>query len=151
MNDEAARLVRELDLAPHPEGGYFRETYRSPAAPGERAALSSILFLLPAGAVSAMHRIDADEAWHHYAGDDVAVHVLADGRYDRRVLARRGPWQTIVDRAQWFGAEVLPGADGFALVGCDVAPAFSFDGFALADRATLVAEFPHHAELVRLV
>src|ERR1035438_1575981 len=82
MNDDARALVTTLGLKPHPEGGFFRETFRAPllvAAPqGERAASTAIYFLLPAGSFSALHRVRSDEVWHHYGGDPVEIYTLPD-------------------------------------------------------------------------
>jgi len=153
VDDEARALVERLGLEPHPEGGYYRETYRSPRTVatenGPRAALTSILFLLAAGAFSAFHRIASDEAWHFYRGDRIAIELLhPDGTYDRRELGPDGPWQTVVPAGVTFASHVVaPGR--FALVGCDVAPGFDFADFTLCERDVLLAEYPAQSALVR--
>jgi predicted cupin superfamily sugar epimerase len=149
-------LVAELDLRAHPEGGFFRETHRSVdvvATPrGPRSALTSILFLLTPASFSAFHRIASDEAWHFYRGDPIAIEILhANGAYERRVLCERGPWQTVVPAGAAFASHVeTPPEDpqGFALVGCDVAPGFEFADFELCPRNELTARYPGYAHLI---
>jgi predicted cupin superfamily sugar epimerase len=151
-NPEADELVRRLSLQPHPEGGYFRELHRSAQTVrsnqhGERAAFTSILFLLEAPQVSRLHRLDAEELWSWHAGSPLDVHIL-DSLERRRV----GPaadhcFQTVVPAGSWFGAEVAS-PDGFSLVGCVVAPGFEFRKFELAERQTLLREFPSQADVI---
>ena len=163
LSAEAAAWVRRLRLRPHPEGGWFRETYRAresiPAAGlparfgGARAASTAILFLLPAGSFSAFHRIRSDELWHFHAGDALTIHVLgAGGRLSRIRLGpdpRRGErLQACVPAGAWFAAE--PGPRGrFALVGCTVAPGFDFRDFELAGREALIRSFPRRRALIQ--
>jgi predicted cupin superfamily sugar epimerase/alkylhydroperoxidase family enzyme len=153
---EIGGLVEALGLAPHPEGGFYRETYRS--ATGDtraRAASTAIYFLLPEGQVSRLHRIDADEAWHLYLGGPLDIHELDPDqpgeparvtRLGANLRAGERP-QHVVPAGRWFGASVAPGA-GFALAGCTVAPGFEFSRFELADRAALLSAFPHARETV---
>lgn len=130
----ADEIIRRLKLQPHPEGGHFRETFRDSVAPGGRAASTAIYFLLKAGERSRWHRVDAAEVWHHYAGDALELqrqhasghietlilgHDLSNGQEPQAVIAA-GQWQ----RARSLGA--------WSLLGCTVAPGFSFDGFELA-------------------
>ncbi len=150
------RLVHVLELAPHPEGGYFRETYRSPhAGPGGRAASTLIYFLLAAGQVSKLHRIDADEGWHLYLGGPLEIHELDPGHPDATVLTTilghdlaggQRP-QHVVPSGRWFGA-TLPAGVSYALVGCSVAPGFEFANFELGDRETLMRAFPAAVEAI---
>ncbi len=149
-------LIAELDLRAHPEGGFFRETHRSAdvvATPrGPRSALTSILFLLTEASFSAFHRIASDEAWHFYRGDPIAIEILrGSGEYERRVLCAQGPWQTVVPAGAAFASHVAtPHEDpqGYALVGCDVAPGFDFADFELCAREALTASYPEHAQLI---
>lgn len=150
MTQDVERLVSELRLAPHPEGGYYRETYRS-AAPvltpsGEqRSALTNIYFLLTGDTFSAWHRIDADETWHFYLGSDLIIFVINDdGEMKEQRLGPSGPWQTTVPAGCYFAAHV-PDRSGYALVGCSVAPGFEFSGFELASRESLTMQHPQHA------
>ena len=157
MTSEAARWKAQLGLEPHPEGGHYRETWRSPvrvaaaALPpgfaGERALASSILYLLAAGERSLLHRLRADEIWYHHAGGPLGLHLLhPDGQYRRLVLGP-GAFQQVVPHDCWFAAEPEPGCD-YALAGCFVSPGFDFADFQLGRRDELLARFPRHAELV---
>jgi predicted cupin superfamily sugar epimerase len=139
-------------LVPHPEGGYYRETYRSSenvaTARGTRSALTSILFLLAGGEFSAFHSLASDETWHFYRGDSIAIEIIdAAGRHERRVLGAGGPWQTAIRAGAWFASHVED-PQGYALVGCDVAPGFEFADFMLGVRDSLAAAFPQHADLI---
>lgn len=157
-------LVRHLDLRPHPEGGFFRETFRSPIrvrsdrADVERAAVTQILYALPAGGHSAWHRVAADELWQHHAGAPLDLHVLVEGRLVTTrlgdVLHGHAP-QAVVPRGAWQAARVpSPGPPSWALCGCTVAPGFEFEDFVLADADTVETlaaslENPALADLVR--
>lgn len=153
MNNEAQRLIAELRLTPHPEGGYFRETFRSgdrvtTMRGTSRAALTSILFLLTGETFSAFHRLTSDETWHFYRGDPLTVEIIdAAGRHERRVLGPDGPWQAAVGAGAHFASHV-ENPIGYALVGCDVAPGFEFSDFFLATRGVLTAAYPQHAMLI---
>jgi predicted cupin superfamily sugar epimerase len=153
MHPEAERLIAELRLAPHPEGGFFRETYRSPdrvTTPRgtSRSALTSILFLLTGDNFSAFHRLASDETWHFYRGDPITVEIIdAAGRHEQRKLGPDGPWQTAVGANAYFGSHVER-EDGYALVGCDVAPGFEFADFFLATRSILTLAYPQHAQVI---
>ena len=130
----AEEVIRRHDLAPHPEGGHFRETFRDAPGPDGRARSTAIYFLLAGAEVSHWHRVDAVETWHWYAGGPLAL-TVSDNGHDVRAL-RLGPdlahdqrpqavvpagaWQTAVSLGRW------------TLVGCTVAPAFDFAGFELA-------------------
>jgi predicted cupin superfamily sugar epimerase len=159
----AASIVKFLALAPHPEGGYFRETYRAaatlPAAAlpggfaGPRAAATAIYYLLEAGQCSRLHRIKSDEVWHFYLGDPLVIVEIDAGSVLRETVlgidfqAGSVP-QHVVPAGSWFGAQPAAGS-GFALVGCTVAPGFDFADFELADPAALLAEYPRHAGWIR--
>ncbi len=126
---EADRIIRQLDLLPHPEGGHYRETYRAPALPGERSAVTLIYFLLRAGEVSHWHRIDATEIWHWYAGAPLALSIGGDvHRLGPAVLAGEAP-QQVVPPGAWQSARSL---GDWTLCGCSVAPGFEFARFELA-------------------
>ena len=134
MRRDTRALVDRLGLEPHPEGGWFVETWRAPAADGERAAASAILFLLTAGEQSRWHRVDASEVWQWSGGGPLEVRIVAP---DGQVAVHRlggdvtsgDALQVVVPAGAWQSARPL-GAWG--LVGCIVAPAFSFEGFELA-------------------
>jgi uncharacterized protein len=157
MNDPVLNIVRLLEMQPHPEGGYYRESFRAPlmisglphGAP--RAVSTAIYFLLPAGAFSAFHRVRSDEVWHHYDGDSLALHVIgSDGEYEKIVLGhnlRAGERpQAVVPADAWQAAESLGG--NYSLCGCTVAPGFDFADFDLARRDELAAQFPQHAAII---
>ncbi len=156
MSAGAEHWIRELGLAPHPEGGWFRETFRSPerlpaaALParfkGDRALSTSILYLLAAGQRSHFHRLHAEEVWSHHAGGAMHVHVLEAGTVRTQVVGGGRP-QAVVTHGKWFAAEVAPG-EPFALVGCSVSPGFEYDDFELASRDALLLEYPAQRELV---
>lgn len=153
MNAHAEKLIAELRLAPHPEGGYFRETFRSAdrittVRGTTRNALTTILFLLTGESFSAFHRLTSDEIWHFYRGDPLAVDIIdAAGRHEQRVLRADGPWQTAVPAGAHFASHVED-PSGYALVGCDVAPGFEYSDFYLATRLVLIAQYPQHAPLI---
>ena len=152
----AADWIRRLDLLAHPEGGFYRETYRSAgtvaADGGTRALSTAIYFLLPGDQVSALHRIRSDEIWHFYAGSALTLFVIhRDGRLEQ---ARLGPdaaagerFQALVPAGCWYGAAVDDPAS-YALVGGTVAPGFDFADFELGARAALTREFPQHRALI---
>jgi uncharacterized protein len=162
MQDEridSQELIRRLGLAPHPEGGYFRETYRAAdrvhreGSDAPRASSTAIYFLLCDGAHSAWHRIRSDEVWHFYAGAPVDVHVLdAQGalvthRLGNALVHADAVFQAVVRAGDWFAAECAD-ASGAALVGCTVAPGFEFSEFELAEHGALEALYPQHRELI---
>lgn len=135
MDETARALIERLELAPHPEGGWFRETWRAPARGGERASATSIHFLLEAGQRSHWHRVDAAEIWFWHAGAPLALFTAeANAGPIRRaalggdVLAGQAP-QLLVPAGHWQAAEPL---GGWVLVSCVVSPGFEFSGFELA-------------------
>jgi uncharacterized protein len=162
MDEAVKRIVERLGLAPHPEGGFFREIFRSgmavahPLAPaGEeawRAAGTAIYFLLPAGDFSAFHRVRSDETWHFYGGDPLELHLIhPGGAHERRLLAGDlavAEPATTVEAGCWQAARVAAGG-AWSLVGCTVAPGFDFADFEMPPAADLLELFPQHAELIR--
>ena len=127
-------VIGILDLAPHPEGGHFRETFRDATESGRRAASTAIYFLLKAGEQSHWHAVDAAEGWHFYAGDALLLEFSPQGGPISTI--RLGPGlgggerpQAVVPAGHWQRARSL---GDWTLVGCTVAPAFTFDGFTLA-------------------
>lgn len=162
MPDTAQDWIDHLDLDAHPEGGYFRETYRidesipAEALPdrfdGGRNVAALIYFLLPADAFSALHRIQQDEMWHFYAGAPITLHQIGpDKDYRTHTLGRAvtegQQLHTVVPAGAWFGATVEADA-GYGLVGCTTAPAFEFADFELADRAALTEAYPQHRAII---
>lgn len=149
----AAALIRLHKLKPHPEGGFFRETYRSAAEVrtprGRRSLATAILFLLEEGGFSALHRIKSDELWHFYAGGPLRVRAIGPGGKSESALLGPGhKCQHLVPAGRWFGAAPEPGS-GWSLVGCTVAPGFDFRDFELGSRADLLKRFPRAAKIIR--
>jgi len=158
----AEQLIRHLNLARHPEGGWFRETYRSseqidPAAlpgryGGSRSFSTAIYFLLEPGDFSALHRIKSDEIWHWHAGSALCIEIIdLEGTHNILMLGQdieAGElFQIVIPAGCWFG--VAPQSDGYTLVSCTVAPGFDFADFKMADRAILTRQYPQHAEIIQ--
>ncbi|HVZ80451.1 MAG TPA: cupin domain-containing protein [bacterium] len=155
----AEQLIHLLDLKPHPEGGYFCETYRGPSLiPGHQPSRhysTAIYYMLVPGAVSKMHRLGSDEIFHFYLGDPVTWVLLENGGNWRKVVlgSDLGMGQTVqwvVPAGTWFGGYLKEGGR-FALMGTTVAPGFDFEDFQLGSRDLLLKEFPGaEAEIMRL-
>jgi uncharacterized protein len=159
----ASYWVARYHMQPHPEGGYFAETYRSAerigqsALParfgGDRPFSTGIYFLLESHHFSALHRIQSDELWHFYAGDPLEVYVIdpESGQLDIIRLGadpERGEvFQAVVPAGTWFGSRPAGGST-YSLVGCTVAPGFDFADFEMAGRSALLAEYPKHREVI---
>jgi predicted cupin superfamily sugar epimerase len=132
----AAEIIARLELKPHPEGGYYRETFRdSRTDEGGRARFTAIYFLLARGERSHWHRIDAVEIWHYYAGDALTLKIADDdGQWSFKLganLAAGEQPQAIVPPHTWQSAE---STGDWTLVGCTVAPGFDFATFELAPK-----------------
>ena len=158
-NPDLERMVEALGLKPHPEGGFYRETFRSsrrlaPAPDGApRDASTAIYFLLPAREFSAFHLIrGSDELWHHYGGDPVEIHMLASsGDYRVTILGPdvlQGEQPQIMVPAGTLQAAIARGPR-FALCGCTVTPGFDFADFEMPTRDDLVARFPRHEQAIK--
>ena len=133
-------LIEELGLEPHPEGGYYRETWRSPhevepeGYPAPRAAGTAILFLLPAGEKSRPHRVRSDELWFHHRGDPVRLTLTSpDGAQEVKTLGLEEP-QLVVPGGYVQEAEPSENTEGYALVSCVVVPGFDFEDFELLEE-----------------
>jgi predicted cupin superfamily sugar epimerase len=134
----AEEAVRLLGLVPHPEGGFYKETFRASGPGGTRGASTAIYYLLRENEISAWHRVrDADEVWHHYAGAALELTLVQEGRREvlrlgTDLLAGERP-QAVVPAGAWQTARVADRAAGaWALAGCTVAPAFEFSSFEMA-------------------
>jgi len=159
MTPNAQAYVNTLGLQAHPEGGFFRETYRCKQLinaatdnAAQRSASTAIYFLLDQDNFSAFHRIKSDEMWHFYAGQALDVLELpTSGELQRTRLGpdilRGDVHQHVVPANTWFASRVAAGG-AFSLVGCTVAPGFDFADFCLADRCALQADFPRHRQLI---
>lgn len=160
-------LTQSLELREHPEGGYYREVYRSADEiqhndiagkfNGSRNYGTSIYFLLTSESFSAFHKINQDETWHFYEGSAIDLHVISpDGAYQKvkigSSLEKGEVFQFTVPGDHWFAAKVEKD-ESYALVGCTVAPGFDFEDFTLGERDSLMRQYPDHrgiiAELTR--
>lgn len=156
------QLIEKYHLQPHPEGGFYRSTYRSPDMipsevlprrfKGERPYSTAIYFLLQAGDFSAFHRIQSDEVWHFYAGGTLLVHVIHyNGKLETIRLGSDieagEQFQHVVPAGCWFASEPAPGT-AFSFVGCTVAPGFDFADFELASASELARTYPGYGVLI---
>jgi predicted cupin superfamily sugar epimerase len=158
---DAEYWIAELGLEAHPEGGYFKETFRSAQTlpesalgklSGDRSASTAIYFLVTAGHPSHFHRLATDEVWHHYAGDPLElVFIHPDGALESKWLGKDIAGgclpQVLAPAGSWFGGRVHA-QGGYALCGCTMAPGFDFADFELAERNALAAAHPQHAAIV---
>lgn len=157
--------IKKLGLVPHPEGGFYRETYRSSdsiprsALPagfnGERSVSTSIYYLLQGLQVSRLHRIQSDEIWHHYAGDDLKlISVDPGGLLSIRIAGKEDPEsapQILIPGKHWFGGYCV-NPEGYTLVGCTVAPGFDFADFEMYSAGSPLPEIENHrSRLERLI
>lgn len=155
MLPDVQRLITDFRLQPHPEGGWYRETYRSAervttSRGTTRSAATSIYFLLAYGAFSAFHKLASDETWHFYRGDPVTLELIEpSGTHRRCVLGEGNELQYTIPAGVHFAAHV-DAVDGFALLGCDVAPGFEFADFHLTTRSMLAAAYPQFGPLIAL-
>ncbi len=162
MSDNAKFWIEKLGLERHPEGGYYRETYRSEgiipesALPddrkGPRCFSTAIYFLLEGHDFSAFHRIRSDEIWHFHAGSTLLIHVIdPQGTYHLIKLGCNPEdgetFQAVVSAGCWFGAEPAD-ERSFGLVGCTVAPGFDYRDFEMAERTELLDKFPLHSAII---
>lgn len=158
-------IIQQLSLLPHPEGGYYCETYRSSgtipqsALPssfgGDRAYSTAIYFLLPLGQKSRLHRIASDEIWHFYSGVPLEIiEITPAGTVKKTMLgsdlATNQSLQYMVPAGHWFGSRPVAAQhpQGYSLVGCTVAPGFDFKDFEIADQKELIRLFPAHEKLI---
>lgn len=162
MPHSARYWIDKLGLIAHPEGGYYRETYRSelsiarealpPQFTGARLVSTAIYFLLEGENFSAFHRLRSDELWHFYAGSSITVHVIEPDRGYTEIQVGSNPdagdvLQAAVKAGRWFASRVRD-PQSFALAGCTVAPGFDFSDFELGRRAELVRQYPQHRKLI---
>jgi uncharacterized protein len=151
--NSAENIIKQLALIPHPEGGYYRETYRSDSAYNQpRVWCTGIYYLLTPGTFSAFHKLWQDEMWHFYDGTPIRIHMISeDGVYSEVIAGRsfsKGEVpQVLIPGGTWFAAEMLT-KEGYALAGCTVSPGFDFADFTLAARDNLISLFPRYSELI---
>lgn len=148
----AQEWIHLLDLIAHPEGGYYRETFRD-SHTIHRAPYSSIYFLLTHNDISHFHRIDADEVWYHHAGETLTIHMITpQGEYQSvqlgRNISKGDVLQYCVPKGTIF-ASSLNVNDGYSLVGCMCQPAFEFKHFELMKQGQLIKEYPYLERLIK--
>jgi predicted cupin superfamily sugar epimerase len=162
VQEAVRKIVERFALSPHPEGGYFREVFRSrlalehighDRAHGARRCGGTLIYFLLAGRdFSAFHRVRAaDEIWHLYAGGPLELHTIDGVRHDVHVLTNdleQGEPTAVVPADCWQAARLAPGA-GWAFCGCTVAPGFEFADFDMPPADELLASFPAHARIIR--
>ena len=164
MRYKADYWIEKLDLQRHPEGGFYKEVYRSnevideESLPerfrGTRCLSTSIYFLLKGDEFSAFHRIKSDEVWHFHAGTGLTLYIIEKSG-DLSVLKlgsdfeKNEQFQITIPKESWFAAKVVS-KKSFTLVGCTVAPGFDFSDFELGDKTELCSKYPQHKELFDL-
>lgn len=155
--------IQNLNLQPHSEGGFFKETFRSEVEinlklwphgySGTRKISTSIYYLLQSGEISRLHRIRSDELWYYHAGGSLRIVWLDDeGREHSKILGinseKAEELQILIPAGTIFGAEVIE-ADSFCLVGCMVSPGFEYDDFELFNKEKLLQTYPKQAKLIK--
>ena len=153
--------IEKLEMIKHPEGGYFKETYRSDESidaghlpgryEGSRSFGTSIYFLLTTESVSNFHRLQSDEIWHFHQGGVAKIHFITEeGQYYSKDigpdLEKGQSLQVIIPRNTWFAAEVIE--EHYILVGCTVSPGFEFEDFELAEGKNLKGQYPEYTEVI---
>ena len=157
------RLIQQYNLKPHPEGGWYSQTYKSnelidaDALParfgGDRSFSTAIYFLLEQGNFSAFHRIKSDECWHFYAGDCLLIYVI-EGDGELKIISlgndpeKGQTFQYVVPANCWFASRPAPGSE-YCFVGCTVSPGFEFEDFELANANELSNAYPQHKNIIR--
>ena len=155
-------MIEKFDLKPHPEGGWYCQTYKSnehikasvlpQRFKGDRSFSTAIYFLLEAENFSAFHRIKSDECWHFYAGNPLLLYIINHkGNLDIITLGndfeKDQQFQHVVPSGCWFASRPAPGSE-YCFVGCTVSPGFEFDDFELADVNKLSSLYPEHKDLI---
>jgi predicted cupin superfamily sugar epimerase len=151
----AGYWIQHLNLEPHPEGGFYKEVFRSgitvSRASSQKQACTSIYYLLEGKDYSGFHRLASDEIWYFHKGAPLHIHAInEDGAYTRHKLSdsSTGNLSVVIEAGVWFAAEIHSGED-FILVSCAVAPGFEFAEFEMAEQDALIAQYPQHADLLK--
>jgi uncharacterized protein len=151
----AAYWIQHLNLQPHPEGGYYKEVFRSKqrvfrkGADELKQACTSIYYLLEGADYSGFHRIASDELWYFHKGAPLLIHIVDEhGAYSAIELSdsSSGVLSAVVEAGLWFASET-PSGNGFTLVSCAVAPGFEFSEFEMAAKQNMISLYPQHARL----
>ncbi len=145
---DAKAYIEKLQLEPHPEGGYYRQVFGNDAS--GKKDVSTIYYMLTDSDMSAFHRLhEMTEIWYYHAGEPLNIYVIdTDGKLLVHNLSPDGEMQVVIHPEQWFAADI-PSKEGFCLVGCAVAPAFTFENFDLGRKEELLQRFPQHAEVIQ--
>ena len=156
-------IIETLELQPHPEGGFFKETYRSNGFipqqvlpngfDGPRNYSTCIYYLLQSGDFSAFHKIRQDEIWHFYLGSPIELYMISEfGNLTKvtigNVITKGQRLQFVVPKNHWFAATVVE-KNSFSLIGCTVSPGFDFKDFTLASQQDLIESFPQHRDIIK--
>lgn len=162
MTRSAKYWIKKLNLSKHPEGGYFREVYRSKEFINKkslperytsfRSFSTSIYFLLESHEFSAFHRIKSDEIWHFYNGSPLSLFIIEKSGVLKKIKLGRTPennevFHAVIGKGNWFAAKVNE-PDSFSLIGCTVAPGFDFEDFELGKKNKLVELYPQHSDII---
>lgn len=161
--EDLKNIIKKLNLKPHPEGGYFKETYRSKGIinpesldisfTSNRNYSTCIYFLLTSDTFSAFHKIKQDEIWHFYKGSPIILHTISEqGKHQEYHIgndfSKNQVPQLVVPAGYLFAAKTLSN-NNYSLVGCTVSPGFDFEDFELPKRKELIAKFPQHENLIK--
>jgi|WetSurMetagenome_2_1015567.scaffolds.fasta_scaffold174551_2 uncharacterized protein len=156
MMEQALFWIEKLNLQPHPEGGWFKEIYRSSEIyqkkylperySSDRNISTSIYYLLEKNDKSNFHRIQSDELWHFYTGNSaIEILFIIEGKIQKKLLGpdfnKEQRFQILIPQNTWFAAHLV-NKSGYALIGCTVSPGFDFDDFELGQRDNLLKLFP---------
>ena len=146
-NTDYLNTIEKLQLEPHLEGGYYRQLYGNDAM--GKKDISTIYYMLTDSDMSAFHRLHGvTEIWYYHTGEPLHLYVIdVDGHLTVHELSPKGEMQVVIHPEEWFAAEI-PSKKGFCLMGCAVAPAFSFENFELGHKDALLQEFPQYAEII---
>lgn len=162
MERNSKYWIEKLNMLPHPEGGYFKETYRSeesinknhlPARfAGDRNHSTAIYYLLENEQTSKLHRIKSDEMWHYHDGEGLIIYSidkdgnLTENKLGLKIETGESP-QILIPAGEWFGAK-LNKPNSYCLAGCTVSPGFHFDDFEMGERKSLMESFPQHKKII---
>lgn len=155
--NEANKIIELLKLEAHPEGGYFREVYRSKhttdiSKTQQRNLATSIFFLLSGKQISALHRLKTDEIWYFHLGSPLNVCFISNGKLSYHKLGNDlssgHEMQLIIPAGTIFGAELID-KNSYCLFGCMVNPGFDYEDFELLEQQFLLEEYPQHAEIIQ--
>lgn len=156
-------IIDGLGLHPHPEGGYYKEIYRSGEIipketlpdryKSDRAISTSIYYMLTGEDFSSFHRLKSDEIWHFYSGSQIILHLLDEKTGYKQIILGNNFFngeipQFVIEKGIYFAAEVAD-KSSYSLIGCTVAPGFDFEDFEFADEGILINSFPSQRDLIR--